>query len=237
VITLLRAIGTVLVVLLLGSMATPIASATAAAPVVEYAYDSAAYDPPTTNTAFERGPPAAHDHITPGAADRRSLGAPARPEALSVATVCAYDHAPLSVQLTGDGVTTQGPAEVNVGNLVVCARSQVAANTVTRGEAGHGSAARVLEGGRADGQTVFAGHGTYRWGAGDTVVPEGTTVHVYAGFDETIGDALGQAIETGGAVTPTHVFGPGPSIPNYVLRTPDNLTIYSGSTTVGRSTP
>lgn len=112
-----------------------------------------------------------------------------------------------------------------------------AANPVTRGGAGDGFAARVVEGGRPDGQTVFAGHGTYRWGAGDTVVPEGTTLHVYADFDQKIDDVLGQAIETGGEATPVHVFGPGSSIPNYVLGTPDNLTIYSGSVTVGQRTP
>ncbi|MGH3998645.1 MAG: putative adhesin [Pseudonocardiaceae bacterium] len=79
---------------------------------------------------------------------------------------------------------------------------------------------------------MFAGHGSYRFGAGDTVVPEGTTLHVYSRFGETIGDSRGRAIETGGTVTPVQTFGPGSTIPNYTLRAPNRLRIHQGSTTV-----
>lgn len=101
--------------------------------------------------------------------------------------------------------------------------------------AGDGYAARVLAGGRADGETVFAGHGEYRMTSGTTVVPEGTSVTTYAPHGMKIGDSVGGAIETGGG-TPFQVYGPGEAMPNYTLKTPDGLTVYSGSTTVDSST-
>lgn len=104
----------------------------------------------------------------------------------------------------------------------------------TRG-AGDAYAGRVLAGGRADGETVFAGHGEYRMGSGTTTVPEGTSVTTYAPHGQGILDSTGGAIETGGG-SPFQVFGPGEQIPNYTLRTPDGLTVYSGSTTVESST-
>lgn len=36
---------------------------------------------------------------------------------------------------------------------------------------------------------------------------------------------------------PVETFGPGSMIPNYTLKTPDDLTIYSGSITVDSATP
>ncbi|WP_427885160.1 putative adhesin [Kribbella sp. GL6] len=117
------------------------------------------------------------------------------------------------------------------------AKAAKGAKVVMRGGDGEGYAAKVLAGGRADGQTVFAGHGTYSWGDGDTVVPAGTTVYVYSKLGDGIPDSIGRAIETGGKVVPVDIYGPGSAIPNYVLKTPDNLTIHAGSRTVGRRTP
>lgn len=97
-------------------------------------------------------------------------------------------------------------------------------------------AAKVLEGGRPDGQTVFAGHGEYRLGSGDVTVPEGTTLKVYSNFDERISQSTGLAIEQGGGPAPVGVFGPGDTLPNYSLRTPDDLTVMSRSTTVDSRT-
>lgn len=122
-----------------------------------------------------------------------------------------------------------------LGTSTTSSRSFVATETGMRG-AGDGYAGRVLEGGRPDGQTVFAGHGEYRYGAGTTIVPEGTSVNVYAPHGRGIPDSLGGAIETGGPVSPYRVYGPGQQIPNYTLKTPDGLTVYSGSTTVQSST-
>ncbi len=62
-------------------------------------------------------------------------------------------------------------------------------------------------------------------------------LHVYSEMGEGINDSVGRSIETGAPVAPIHTYGPGEPIPNFTLRTPDNLTIYSGSSTVGQSTP
>jgi hypothetical protein len=83
---------------------------------------------------------------------------------------------------------------------------------------------------------VFAGHGEYRYGSGSITVPDGTSVNVYAPHGQGIPDSVGGAIETGGPVSPYQVYGPGDQIPTYTLKTPDGLTVYSGSTTVEAST-
>ena len=124
-------------------------------------------------------------------------------------------------------VVTSGGAEAGaLGRTATTAR--------TRG-AGNYYAGQVLRGGRADGETVFAGHGVLRMGSGTTIVPEGTKFVTYAPDGKRISDALGGAIETGGG-SPFKVFGPGEVVPNYTLRTPDGLTVYSESVTVDRST-
>jgi RHS repeat-associated protein len=110
------------------------------------------------------------------------------------------------------------------------------ASTVRGDSAGDGYAADIIDGGREDGQTVFAGHGELR--SGDTTtVPEGTTLNIYSNSAGKLSDIDGQAIESGAARAPTATYGPGDAVPNYTLKTPDNLTVYSGSTTVDESTP
>jgi hypothetical protein len=83
---------------------------------------------------------------------------------------------------------------------------------------------------------VFAGHGVYRYGAGTTTVPEGTYLSTYAPHGEAVADSLGGAIERGEPIPPHLTYGPGDTIPNYTLKTPDDLTVYSGSVTVDSST-
>jgi RHS repeat-associated protein len=172
-----------------------------------------------------------------------SLGAAFNPKALATDAVIGWATAGLA-NAAGNGIKTLRTARAAraageaLDELDDIARvsSVNATNTATRG-AGDGYAGRILEGGRPDGQTVFAGHGEYRFGSGATTVPEGTSVNVYAPHGQGIPDSLGGAIETGGSVAPYRVYGPGEQIPNYTLKTPDGLTVYSGSTTVQASTP
>ncbi|GAA2418927.1 putative adhesin [Streptomyces mauvecolor] len=103
-------------------------------------------------------------------------------------------------------------------------------------------ATRVLEGGRPDGETVLAGHGFYKSGAGDITVPPGTTLSFYIEHGKMIPGLNGVAVEGGsypGAAVET--FHPGDKIPNYTLGPPEALgqggfTVYENSTTVGRKT-
>jgi RHS repeat-associated protein len=65
-------------------------------------------------------------------------------------------------------------AEAEAGSQAGKTRGSGAGAGGARPDAGHKYAARVYEGGRPDGETVFAGHGTYRPGDGFTRIPEGT---------------------------------------------------------------
>ncbi|GGY70243.1 putative adhesin [Streptomyces xanthochromogenes] len=104
-------------------------------------------------------------------------------------------------------------------------------------------ATRVLEGGRPDGETVLAGHGFYKSGAGETTVPPGTTLSFYIDHGRMIPGLNGVAVEggsyPGGAVETFHA---GEKVPNYTLGPPEALggsggfTVYENSTTVGRKT-
>jgi hypothetical protein len=97
---------------------------------------------------------------------------------------------------------------------------------------GSNYAAQVAKGGRPDGDTVFAGHGEYRWGSGDFQVPAGTTVKVYSELGSKLSQSDGLMIEQGGGPEPVSVYGPGSTMPNYTLRAPDGLTVMSNSVTV-----
>lgn len=98
---------------------------------------------------------------------------------------------------------------------------------------GHYYAQRVLAGGRADGETVFAGHGDLVRDAGTTVVPEGTYISFYVSDGELLPGLNGLAVEAG--VYPENsfveTFGPGDTIPNYTLRPPKDLSIMERSAT------
>ncbi|GII86532.1 hypothetical protein Ssi03_45220 [Sphaerisporangium siamense] len=80
------------------------------------------------------------------------------------------------------------------------------------------------------------GHGEYRVGSGETIVPEGTSVYVYAEHGGKIPDIVGLGIETGTGRKPVRIYGPGESIPNYTLKPPVGLTIRQGSHTVDTAT-
>lgn len=123
----------------------------------------------------------------------------------------------------------RGPSQPQVvaGNCVAAE-----ARGASRGGPGDEYARSVSPGGRPDGETVFAGHGSYESGVRTTTVPEGTTLKVYSPQGDTIYDSVGRAIERGTGPAPYEVFGPGQAVPNYNLRAPKGLDIMSGSTTV-----
>lgn len=102
---------------------------------------------------------------------------------------------------------------------------------------------RVLAGGRADGEKVFAGHGYIESGAGETMVPEGTHISFYVEHGETLPGLNGLTVERG--VYPANgyveTFGPGETIPNYTLAPPASsgaggFSVFEDSTTVGQRT-
>lgn len=95
----------------------------------------------------------------------------------------------------------------------------------------------VTTGRRADGQTVFAGHGTFGRSTGNFMVPEGTTLHFYVPHKKTLGDTPGKSVELGrDAPDVVESFGPGSILPDYILGPPTDLNIVSGSWTVTRET-
>ncbi|MEC4016981.1 putative adhesin [Streptomyces sp. H27-D2] len=103
-------------------------------------------------------------------------------------------------------------------------------------------ASRVISGGRADGESVLAGHGYIEVGAGELTVPPGSTISFYVPHGERIPGLNGVAVEGGsypGAALET--FHPGDSIPNYTLAPPEStgaggFTVYENSTTVAKRT-
>ncbi|RSS73349.1 putative adhesin [Streptomyces sp. WAC06614] len=93
----------------------------------------------------------------------------------------------------------------------------------------------VTTGRRADGATVFAGHGTFGRNTGSFMVPEGTTLHFYVPHKKTLGDGAGKSVELGkDAPDAVESFGPGSILPDYILGPPTDLNIVSGSWTVTR---
>lgn len=155
---------------------------------------------------------------------------------------------PVKAAVSGPTLLAKLPRALNfLKRLVARGSDEVpgrpAARPRTRGADSDGAshAKKVVPGGRPDGETVFAGHGELRPLSRDIEVPEGTTVHTYSplarGPEGRIGDGVGGKIERGEYVPAVETFGPGSMIPNYTLKTPDDLTIYSGSTTVDSATP
>jgi hypothetical protein len=135
------------------------------------------------------------------------------------------------------GATTPPPAAPVAAAVPPAPKTADSANAATRGsDSPSHYAAQVLPGGRVDGEIVFAGHGVYRVGDGAVTVPEGTTLKVYAEHGDTIEDSLGLAIEAGDDVVPVRTYGPGEVVPDYTLKTPDDLVILEGSVAVTEST-
>lgn len=94
------------------------------------------------------------------------------------------------------------------------------------------------DGAGPDGRIKFSGHGSYSSVDGVTVIPEGSSVTVYAEHGSTITDGLGNLIETGGDTSRvySHTYHAGESIPNYTLHPPDGLNIQGNPWTVDAST-
>ncbi|MBP2161596.1 MULTISPECIES: putative adhesin [Asticcacaulis] len=129
------------------------------------------------------------------------------------------------------------------------AREVVVAERALGGSEGLPYARTVLDGGSG---RAIAGHGEYRLGSGDFVVPEGTAITLpREGI--SILDETGQFMERGdweglaaaaqrnpriaNDIEGMTTYLPGSTIPDYTLRAPNGLTIYRNSTTVGGSTP
>lgn len=93
--------------------------------------------------------------------------------------------------------------------------------------------------GRAAADSVFSGHGGYSAANGSTIVPEGTTLTVWAEHGMPITDRVGNAIEMGldpGMQNGARSFLSGAEVPNYTLFPPDGLNIMGNPVTVGRPT-
>jgi RHS repeat-associated protein len=116
---------------------------------------------------------------------------------------------------------------------------------LARGD-GFAEAARVEPGGTG---RALSGHGGYVSGSGQVVIPEGTSLTMWAKHGESITDELGQFIERGAydaiAARPdlaasiegaaSHL--PGASIPNYTLFPPRGLVVMRNSVTVDAPKP
>ena len=116
-------------------------------------------------------------------------------------------------------------------------------------DSGQYYAKEILEGGTG---TAFAGHGYYRFGTGEIIVPEGTMITLpREGI--SIADSTGRLIEIGdwetliklGKATEDGILDdligmttwlPGAKIPNYILDVPKDLIIYSNSMVVAQPT-
>jgi filamentous hemagglutinin len=116
---------------------------------------------------------------------------------------------------------------------------------IDRSGGGSAYAASVRPGGSG---RAFAGHGEYRYGAGDFVVPEGTSVTLWTDIGVGIPDDMGRAIESGqywaiannpkwlSLMEGAQTYLPGEVIPNLTLKTPNRLNILANSITVDRTT-
>ncbi|WP_447003144.1 putative adhesin [Saccharothrix isguenensis] len=140
--------------------------------------------------------------------------------------------------IMGFGPLVAGPLAKGVVSVATRGASRGGGSVAISNAAGHSTAKKVELGGRPDNQTVFAGHGVLRPGAGEVTVPEGTSIAMYVHEGERIKDSAGLAVELGTGGVPVEVFGPGMRVPNYTLGpSRGDLVLASGSYTVGRSTP
>ncbi|MFG3499518.1 RHS repeat-associated core domain-containing protein, partial [Streptomyces sp. NPDC047928] len=134
----------------------------------------------------------------------------------------------------GSGASSKrvGRKDANNQPLVVKGRDQKNVGVENKGPES------VTQGRRADGETVFSGHGTFGSNTGQFMVPQGTTLHFYVPHRKTLDDSVGLAVERGGPDAPGAVesFGPGSILPDYILGPPTNLNIMSGSLTVTQKT-
>ncbi|WP_326598225.1 putative adhesin [Streptomyces sp. NBC_01803] len=151
-----------------------------------------------------------------------------------------FDGGMLNVAGAMRGLGNSRPLTDGVMSALRNLNPQLSRRTFTSDQ-GHYYATRVFEGGRPDGQTVFAGHGFLERGAGDFVVPEGTSIAFYADHGEALHGLDGVAVE--GGVYPgnaVEVFRSGDVIPNYTLAAPQSpsggFSVFESSTTVADRT-
>ena len=78
-----------------------------------------------------------------------------------------------------------------------------------------------------DHRIVISGHGAYYSIDGYIIVPEGTTITIYAEHGSSITDELGNLIESGGDTSRvfSRTFHPGERVPNYTIYPPDGLNV------------
>jgi len=78
-----------------------------------------------------------------------------------------------------------------------------------------------------DHRMIISGHGAYYSIDGYIIVPEGTTITIYAEHGSSITDELGNLIESGGDTSRlfSRTFHPGETVPNYTIYPPDGLNV------------
>jgi hypothetical protein len=135
------------------------------------------------------------------------------------------------------------PSPDDVKRAVMDSNPQVITDRKWSDDDGRYYADRVLKGGRADGETVLAGHGYLERSAGEVVVPKGTTVTFYIKDGEKLPGLNGVAVEGGSYPAGGYweTFKEGDRIPNYTLAPPEgsgggSFTVYENSTTVAQRT-
>ncbi|MCQ4045977.1 putative adhesin [Streptantibioticus rubrisoli] len=149
-----------------------------------------------------------------------------------------------------DGPLTEGhrgagdplPSSAEVKQALIDRKLQPVDMSRYTAEDGHYYATRVFAGGRADGQTVFAGHGFMERTAGEFTVPHGTTISFYVPHGDLLPGLNGVAVEAG--VYPggfVETFHPGDVIPDYTLAAPSaglggSFSVMENSVTVTERT-
>ncbi|NSL43664.1 putative adhesin [Streptomyces sp. 8P21H-1] len=94
---------------------------------------------------------------------------------------------------------------------------------------------RIMIGGNAKGEKVFAGHGKWRIIDGWTKVPEGTELNMYSKHGRAISDGNGFSIEAGVPFrSPVNTYKGGAWVRNYSLYPSKGLTVLNSSITVDR---
>ncbi|MFF4738696.1 putative adhesin [Streptomyces sp. NPDC001262] len=184
------------------------------------------------------GAPSHHDDHGggPGADSEHSAGGDdVVPHAHESAT---HAHTPFDEGHRGTGDPLPAPQDVK--QALMDRKLQMIDKSRYTPDDGHYYATRVFEGGRLDGETVFAGHGYLRRGSGEMVVPPGTTISFYVPHGDLLPGLNGITVEAG--VYPggyVETFRPGDVIPDYTLDAPaagmgGGFSVMEKSTTVSQ---
>lgn len=123
-----------------------------------------------------------------------------------------------------------------VGSAAMVPEGGVAASGGRAFGAGVGPAgSRVVVGGNAAGETVFAGHGRWNFWNGWTKVPNGTSLSMYSKHGQSLSDRNGFLIEAGSPPPAVQVYNSGQRVRNYTLYPAKGLTVLHSSVTVDRA--